>query len=158
MLFRSTESRRRTFLEAHHQMSENIKNIFAHNDANAKSQLLYRLHLLWHTHLVRSEKMEILFELDNLLYIIESSILKSATQVLGDIKSTLGKALESSPIILGSWIGGDRDGNPYVSNEVMTKTMKIAHKAIIEIYIRTSEKLIRELSMSMDFIDRKSVV
>ncbi len=147
-----TESRRRTFLEAHHQMSENIKNIFAHNDANAKSQLLYRLHLLWHTHLVRSEKMEILFELDNLLYIIESSILKSATQVLGDIKSTLGKALESSPIILGSWIGGDRDGNPYVSNEVMTKTMKIAHKAIIEIYIRTSEKLIRELSMSMDFI------
>ncbi|MCX2717099.1 phosphoenolpyruvate carboxylase [Helicobacter sp. MIT 21-1697] len=147
-----TESRRRTFLEAHHQMSENIKNIFAHNDENAKSQLLYRLHLLWHTHLVRSEKMEILFELDNLLYIIESSILKSATKVLNDIESTLGKSLETSPIILGSWIGGDRDGNPYVSNEVMTKTMKIAHKAIIEIYIRISEKLIRELSMSIDFI------
>ncbi|TLD96364.1 phosphoenolpyruvate carboxylase [Helicobacter jaachi] len=147
-----TESRRRTFLEAHHQMSQNIQAIFTHNDSAAKAQLLYRLHLLWHTHLVRSEKMEILFELDNLLYIIESSILEAATKVLGDIQCLLNKNLEHSPITLGSWIGGDRDGNPYVSNEIMTKVMKIAHKAIIEVYIKKCDKLIRELSMSMDFI------
>ncbi|WP_300720183.1 phosphoenolpyruvate carboxylase [uncultured Helicobacter sp.] len=147
-----TESRRRTFLEAHHQMSENIKAIFMHNDEKAKNQLLYRLTLLWHTHLVRSEKMEILYELDNLLYIIESSVLESATEVLNAVETLLDKPLESSPITLGSWIGGDRDGNPYVNNEIMTKVMKITHNAIINIYINKCEKLIRELSLSMDFM------
>lgn len=147
-----TESRRRTFLEAHHQMSQNIKAILAHNDEKAKNQLLYRLKLLWQTHLVRSEKMEILYELDNLLYIIESSVLASALQVLDFVQSLLDKPLESSPITLGSWVGGDRDGNPYVSNEIMTKVMKIAHKAIINIYITRCDKLIRELSISIDFV------
>lgn len=147
-----TESRRRTFLEAHHQMSEYIKAILFYDDKNAKEKLLYRLKLLWHTHLVRSEKMEILYELDNLLYIIESSILFSATQVLGFVQSMLNTPLESSPIILGSWIGGDRDGNPYVSNEIMTKAMKIAHHSIIDIYIKQTQKLLRELSLSIDFI------
>lgn len=151
-----TESRRRTFLEAHHKMSQYIKDIINATDSTksseAKAKLLYRLRLLWHTHLVRSEKMEILYELDNLLYIIESSILSSASGVLGDIEALLGKRLESSPITLGSWIGGDRDGNPFVSNEILTKVMKTAHKAIITIYIKQCEKLLRELSISIDFI------
>lgn len=151
-----TESRRRTFLEAHHQMSENIKVIFTSNDAHliatAENQLLYRLNLLWRTHLVRSEKMEILYELDNLLYIIESSLLESAVNVIGSIQSLLPHTLLTSPIVLGSWIGGDRDGNPYVSNEIMTKVMKTTHNAIVKIYIKTCEQLIRELSLSMDFI------
>ena len=147
-----TESRRRTFLEAHHQMSENINAIFKNNDENAKNQLLYRLKLLWQTHLVRNEKMEILYELDNLLYIIESSVLESATQVLQYVQNLLDKPLQYSPIILGSWVGGDRDGNPYVSNEIMTKAMKIAHKAIIDMYIAKCDKLIRELSISIDFV------
>ncbi len=145
-----TESRRRTFLEAHHKMSKNIRDIFSSNDSQARFELLYRLNLLWHTHLVRSEKMEILFELDNLLYIIESSIVESATQVLSDIQALIGTNLKHSPIILGSWVGGDRDGNPYVSNEIMTKVMKTAHRAIIEMYIKKCEKLIRELSLSSD--------
>ena len=91
-----------------------------------------------------------LFELDNLLYIIESSIVESATQVLSDIQALIGTNLKHSPIILGSWVGGDRDGNPYVSNEIMTKVMKTAHRAIIEMYIKKCEKLIRELSLSSD--------
>ena len=146
-----TESRRRTFLEAHHQMSKNIRDIFSSNDSQARFQLLYRLKLLWHTHLVRSEKMEILFELDNLLYIIESSIANSATQVISDIQALVGVNLERSPIVLGSWVGGDRDGNPYVSNEIMTRVMKTAHRAIVEMYIKKCETLIRELSLSSDF-------
>ena len=41
-----TESRRRTFLEAHHKMSKNIRDIFTHNDSQARFELLYRLNLL----------------------------------------------------------------------------------------------------------------
>lgn len=161
-----TESRRRTFLEAHHQMSEDIAVLLNHNVDSishsninpnkdiqqAINRLLYRLNLLWKTHLVRSEKMEVLFELDNLLYIIESSIIPASVKILKIIQDSLDSTLSHSPIKLGSWIGGDRDGNPFVTNELMTKVMKLSHTSIINLYIKHIEVLIRELSMSSDFI------
>lgn len=147
-----TESRRRTFLEAHHEISDDLSKIFEFNDENAKEHIKYRLRLLWQSHLVRSEKLEVLFELDNLLYIVESSIIKSAQNVLDLIEKILEKPLKKSPIELGSWIGGDRDGNPFVTNEVMTRVMRTQHQLIIEIYLQKIQKLIRELSISTDFV------
>ncbi|PAF44695.1 phosphoenolpyruvate carboxylase [Helicobacter sp. 11S02596-1] len=150
-----TESRRRTFLEAHHEISDDLNKIFAFKDEEAKQHLKYRLHLLWQSHLVRSEKLEVLFELDNLLYIVESSILRSSQKVLGFIQNLLQKPLETSPIQLGSWIGGDRDGNPFVTNELMTQVMRTQHELIIKIYLEKIKRLQRELSISTDFLPIK---
>ena len=93
--------------------------------------------------------MEILFQLDNLLYIIEASIAKSATQVLSDIQALIGTNLKHSPIIilLGEC---DEDGNPYVSNEIMTKVMKMHAKQSCKCISISVKKLIRELSPSSD--------
>ncbi|PAF45413.1 phosphoenolpyruvate carboxylase [Helicobacter sp. 11S02629-2] len=156
-----TESRRRTFLEAHQEISKELANIEEYKllDTLKAKELLeksyknikYRLHLLWKTHLVRSEKLEVLFELDNLLYIVESSILPSALKTLNEVSNILEAPLSVSPIKLGSWIGGDRDGNPTVTNELFTKVMKTQHELIINIYIKEINKLIRELSISVDF-------
>lgn len=146
-----TESRRRTFLEGHHEISNDLFKIFEIGDKNAKEHLEYRLRLLWQSHLVRSEKLEVLFELDNLLYIVESSVLKSSQKVLESIEKILKRPLETSPIKLGSWIGGDRDGNPFVTNELMTQAMRTQHEQIIKIYLRKIRHLSRELSVSDDF-------
>ncbi|MGP1449696.1 MAG: phosphoenolpyruvate carboxylase [Wolinella sp.] len=147
-----TESRRRTFLEAHTEISTDIDKIFSHapDRAEAEEHLRYRLMLLWQSHLIRNEKIEVLFELDNLLYIIESSVLSSALKVCGEVERVMGQPLKRSPIRLGSWVGGDRDGNPYVTNEVMTRVMKIQHETIINLYIKKVERLIRELSIASD--------
>lgn len=147
-----TESRRRTFLEAHHEISDDLCKIFELKDEEAKEHLKYRLRLLWQSHLVRSEKLEVLFELDNLLYIVESSILTSSQKVLDFIQNLLQKPLEISPIQLGSWIGGDRDGNPFVTNELMTRVMRTQHELIIKIYLQKIKRLERELSISTDFL------
>ncbi|CBG40592.1 phosphoenolpyruvate carboxylase [Helicobacter mustelae] len=146
-----TESRRRTFLEAHYAINRDLHKIFELHDEELIEDINYRLHLLWRTHLVRSQKLEVLFELDNLLYIIETSILNSAQKTLNMLSALLPKPLSKSPIRLGSWIGGDRDGNPFVSNELMTQVMKTQHKLLINLYIKKVEKLIRELSISQDF-------
>ncbi|PAF43096.1 phosphoenolpyruvate carboxylase [Helicobacter sp. 11S03491-1] len=146
-----TESRRRTFLEAHHEISDDLSKIFEFHKEEAKEHIKYRLRLLWKSHLVRSEKLEVLFELDNLLYIVESSILKSSRKILDFIEEILQKPLENSPIQLGSWIGGDRDGNPFVTNELMTRVMRTQHELIIKIYLQKIQKLSRELSISTDF-------
>ncbi|STQ86035.1 phosphoenolpyruvate carboxylase [Helicobacter muridarum] len=158
-----TESRRRTFLEAHQEITTELEKIEQFSNApssfinkereirQSQDNIKYRLHLLWNSHLVRSEKLEVIFELDNLLYIVENSILPSALRVLNQVSNRLNKPLKISPIKLGSWIGGDRDGNPFVTNEMMTRVMKIQHELIINTYIERINKLIRELSISVDF-------
>ncbi len=146
-----TESRRRTFLEAHYKITQDLHKVFELGDLKAKEHIAYRLRLLWQTHLVRSEKLEVLFELDNLLFIVENSILIASQKVLEYIEKLLDKPLSNSPIHLGSWIGGDRDGNPFVTNELMTEVMKTQHKVIINFYIQKLNRLSRELSISSDF-------
>ncbi|NWF66689.1 MAG: phosphoenolpyruvate carboxylase [Campylobacterales bacterium] len=142
-----TESRRRTFLEAHHELSSDLKEIFDNDNEYAKNHLRYRLSLLWQSDLIRKEKIEVLFELDNLLYIVESSMLSTLVKFSQEIESVVGE-LDDSIVKLGSWIGGDRDGNPYVTNDVMTKAMKTQHNAIINLYISKLDRLLRELSIS----------
>ncbi len=159
-----TESRRRTFLEAHQEITKELEKIeqfsYMPNDCipykdrevqQSKENIKYRLHLLWNSHLVRSEKLEVIFELDNLLFIVENSILPSALRVLNQVSNRLNKPLKISPIKLGNWIGGDRDGNPFINNEIMTRVMKMQHELIINTYIKEVDKLIRELSVSVDF-------
>ena len=145
-----TESRRRTFLEAHSEITQDLRKIFELGDKKAKDHIQYRLHLLWQTNLVRTQKIEVLFELDNLLFIVENSILPSSQKVLEYIETMLEHPLKHSPIRLGSWIGGDRDGNPFVTNDLMTEVMKIQHKLIINFYIKKLERLVRELSICSD--------
>jgi phosphoenolpyruvate carboxylase len=150
-----TESRRRTFLEAHNQISDDLENVIKNSSDESRKHLRYRLVLLWNSDLIREEKIEVLFELDNLLYIIENSILPSLQKVNSDIQELSGK-MKKPVIRLGSWIAGDRDGNPFVTNEIMTKAMKIQHKTIIEHYIKEIDKLSRELSVSVNNMQIKT--
>jgi phosphoenolpyruvate carboxylase len=150
-----TESRRRTFLEAHNQISHDLEKIINNIDkVKSEQHLRYRLVLLWNSDLIREEKIEVLFELDNLLYIIEESILPALSQVNSDIEELNGQ-IKKPVIRLGSWIAGDRDGNPFVTNEVMTKAMKIQHETIIKRYIKEIDELLRELSISSNNIEVK---
>lgn len=152
-----TESLRRTFLESYHEIDDALESWFKFRDIKAKEHLKYRLNLLWYSHIVRSEKIEVLFELDNLLYFMESSILQSGVKILKDMQEALEalgdkETLKKSPIRLGSWIGGDRDGNPYVSNSIMLAVMKRQHDTIIHQYLKRVDKLVRELSIAQEYI------
>ena len=146
-----TESLRRTFLESYHDMSDDLNLYCKLQDESAKEHLKYRLHLLWKSHIVRNEKIEVLFEHDNLLYFMESSILKSGVEVLQTLENDLNITLKKSPIRLGSWIGGDRDGNPFVTNNTMIKVAKRQHEVIIKRYLKEIEKLSRELSIAQEY-------
>jgi len=142
-----TESRRRTFLEAHHDLIQDFYRIFKYADEDALEHLRYKLNLLWQTNVIRDEKIEVLFELDNLLYSIETSVLPALTKIHDEIEKITGR-LDSHVVKLCSWIGGDRDGNHFVTNQVMTKVMKTQMETIIGIYVKDIGNLIRDLSIS----------
>ena len=142
-----TESRRRTFLEAHHDLIQDFYRIFKYGDGDALEHFRYKLNLLWQTNLIRDEKIEVLFELDNLLYGVETSVLPALTKIHEEIERITGK-MDSHVVKLCSWIGGDRDGNHFVTNQVMTKVMKSQMETIVNIYIKDIGNLIRDLSIS----------
>lgn len=142
-----TESRRRTFLEAHHDLIQDFYRIFKYGDGDALEHFRYKLNLLWQTNLIRDEKIEVLFELDNLLYGVETSVLPALTRIHEEIERITGK-MDSHVVKLCSWIGGDRDGNHFVTNQVMTKVMKTQMETIVNIYIKDIGNLIRDLSIS----------
>ncbi|MBP7862548.1 phosphoenolpyruvate carboxylase [bacterium] len=52
----------------------------------------------------------------------------------------------------GSWIGGDRDGNPYVTTDVTKSTLEMQRKVILEKYLKTLEKVFNELSHSSNVL------
>ena len=82
---------------------------------------------------------------------MDSSILQSRVNVSAEVQSTLQITLKNTTISLGSWIGGDRDGNPYVTNGVMIEVMKRQHQTIIEHYLKQIDKLSRELSIAQEY-------
>ena len=148
-----TESRRRIYLQAHRAISSNLGKIFEHNDTQAQNDLRYRLKLLWQSDLTRKEKIHVLSEVENLICTIDGPILNSISMLIDDIESLTNKTLQAPVVRLGSWVGGDRDGNPYVTNEVLTQVMKIQHTTIINKYIRITKDLLDELSISTNIVD-----
>lgn len=62
-------------MEAHHDLIQDFYRIFKYGDGDALEHFRYKLNLLWQTNLIRDEKIEVLFELDNLLYGVETSVL-----------------------------------------------------------------------------------
>lgn len=147
-----TESRRKVFLQSHRYISQDLQNIFQYNDKKSKEDFLYRLKLMWQSSLVRREKLKVLYEHDNLLYSIEDTILDALVDLHEDVEQITGK-LDASAIKLGSWIGGDRDGNPYVNNNILTTVMKTQHNTIIKIYLKQLKTMLNEFSISSVLVD-----
>ncbi len=59
-----------------------------------------------------------------------------------------GLPIEAAPIRFGSWIGGDRDGNPFVTPEVTRSACLMARWTGLSLYAKEIEQLRFELSMS----------
>ncbi|MBX6365735.1 MAG: phosphoenolpyruvate carboxylase [Gemmatimonadetes bacterium] len=64
-----------------------------------------------------------------------------------------GEALEPRElptlVRFGSWIGGDRDGNPYVRPETTRQALALARRTILDAYLRELEQLVERLSMAV---------
>ena len=59
-----------------------------------------------------------------------------------------GLPLDAAPIRFGSWIGGDRDGNPFVTPDVTRRACLMARWTALSLYAKEIEQLRFELSMS----------
>ena len=107
----------------------------------------------WETDEVRHERPTPLDEVKGGLFVFEQTIweaLPRSLRALDDALRThtgLPLPIDASPIRFGSWIGGDRDGNPNVTAEVTGKAVLLARWVAADLYEREIDALRSELSM-----------
>jgi phosphoenolpyruvate carboxylase len=109
--------------------------------------------VLWQTDELRLERPEPADEARNAVYYLADLYAEAAPEVLSDLRDTLaglGAELPATarPLTFGTWIGGDRDGNPYVSADVTMQVLTIQHEHGIRGAERAVARLAEELSVS----------
>ena len=109
--------------------------------------------LLWLTAEVRTERPSVIDEINSALWYLENRLIKAGARSLAELRRAYEEVFEreltvKAPLRIGSWVGGDRDGNPYVSPDVTTVAVKRAAQTVISTYRRTVRDLINYLSLS----------
>ncbi len=154
-----TEVSRRTLAEKHNRIATLL-------DARDRSDLTQTEHgdivdairrevmAAWGTREVRDHQPTPLDEVRGGLVVFEQSLWHALPVYLRVVdralRATTGRGLpiEVAPIRFGSWIGGDRDGNPHVTPEVTRRACLLSRWAAADLYLRDIEALRNELSLA----------
>lgn len=110
---------------------------------------------LWLTSMLRLAKLAVADEIQNGLAYFGLTFLSEVPRLYSEIESRLQArlGLESAPwlppfLTVGTWIGGDRDGNPNVNAEVLALALRDGARLIFNHYLNEINALGRELSLS----------
>ncbi|WP_395306753.1 phosphoenolpyruvate carboxylase [Mycobacterium sp. AMU20-3851] len=154
-----TETRRRTVFDTQHQITELMRRrLHGHTRTEAgrdiETELRRHILTLWQTALVRLSRLKISDEIETGLRYYPAAFLEVIPRVNAEVRAALqerfpGAELLAQPILRpGSWIGGDRDGNPNVTAEVVRLASGRAAFTAFDHYFGEITALEEELSMS----------
>lgn len=148
-----TETRRRTVFDTQHRITELMRlRLFGHDDV--ERELRRHILTLWQTALIRLSRLKIQDEIETGLRYYQAAFFEVIPQVNAEVRTALqarwpdARLLEEPIVRPGSWIGGDRDGNPNVTAEVVRLATGRAAYAALEHYFTEITGLEQELSMS----------
>ncbi|MGP5102969.1 phosphoenolpyruvate carboxylase [Psychrobacter celer] len=152
-----TEARRRTTMNI-------LQTLYEHTDAmgvypegsrafeQAKQKTAETIDLLWSSDEVRTRKPLVYDEINNGLHYFDASLFTAIPKVYRNIKDAIVEIYpELSDYALpafvnfGSWIGGDRDGNPFVTHETTEMAVLMHANTVLRHYQVLIRKLRREL-------------
>lgn len=157
-----TESRRRSIQEILRHIFERLGDLTdEHLKQGVPSELekilLRHIRLLWFTNELRTSRLRPEDEINNGMRFFKESLFQAVPRLYRDAETALTKIYPDAtfdiPHILqfGSWMGGDRDGNPNVTSKVTVFALRQQHQAITETYIERLESLSRLLTHSKAF-------
>ncbi|WP_245152428.1 phosphoenolpyruvate carboxylase [Allopusillimonas soli] len=157
-----TEVQRKSTLDLHREIARQL----AHSDdtltASERQLLAQRMAglvaTLWQTRMLRRQKLTVLDEIDNALTYYESTFLRALPRLYQDLAARLRPAGKSAfsiktealpPFLrMGSWIGGDRDGNPNVNADTLEQAVLRQSRVVLRHYLNEIKALGTELSLS----------
>ncbi|WP_395407057.1 phosphoenolpyruvate carboxylase [Pseudoduganella sp. UC29_106] len=154
-----TEVQRKSILDAEHD----IARLLASRDlpqtpkelANTLHMLKSRIATLWQTRMLRYSKLTVADEIENALSYYRITFLRELPALYDDIECEIAEryeqpasAIDASYVQMGSWIGGDRDGNPNVNAGTMKHALERQATTILDFYLDEAHALGAELSIS----------
>ncbi len=160
-----TESKRRTILESLRRIfiiSEKLTTKSTQNEQDEVIEILKRhIQILYKTNEVRVRKLQVIDEVKNGLYYFRECLFNAVPQTYRSMEKALKVTYNRDNEIVkvpsfmqfGSWIGGDRDGNPFVKHNTTVLALRMQAQAVLEEYIDRVSKLSHVLSHSIQFCD-----
>ncbi len=161
-----TEVRRKTVLDALGRIADLLDERGRHgNDLTETDRIEESLRLeilaLWQTAILRLSKLRVRDEINESLRYYESSLFEVVPALQRDVGREFTKrwpaAMVNRPVLgpvisMGSWIGGDRDGNPFVTADVLRAATTQQARVALGHHLAALQRLSIELSMSSRLI------
>jgi phosphoenolpyruvate carboxylase len=107
---------------------------------------------LWQTRMLRYSRLTVADEIENALSYYRYTFLRQLPRLYLELESELGFAPPAF-LQMGSWIGGDRDGNPNVNADTLRRALIKQSTLILDFYLEEVHRLGAELSMSSLLVD-----
>lgn len=147
-----TEVRRKSLLDTEHAIFKLLENrAYLKNKTDLsrnEMQLRARVSQLWQTELLREARLSVRDEIDNSLGYYRTTFLREIPKLYADIEARL-EGLRVPPFLrMGAWVGGDRDGNPNVTQESLQTALRMQCETALRYYLVEVHELGAELSIS----------
>ena len=160
-----SEVQRKSILEIEQQLASQLtdrvslisKKELEHNDLLIRGSIC----VLWQTRILRFSKLTVVNEIENVLSYYQATFLDKIPEILQNLEHDLNVQYKKEllepyelPCFLrmGSWIGGDRDGNPFVNGATLSQAANMQAATAFKFYLKEVDTLRRELSISTRLI------
>ncbi len=156
-----TEANRRTILFKHKVIADILSELevidLGPREAEDRLRLLNEnIHSLWQSDENRELKPTVQDEVTHGLYYLSTTVFELVPAVYKELEEQIRKFYpgfrKPLPVFFryGSWIGGDRDGNPFVTSAVTERALAAQQRRVLELYLAETEILFAHLSMSVN--------
>ncbi len=108
----------------------------------------------WHSDVIRKQRPTPLDEAKWGFAVVENSLWEAVPDFLRELDERLedylgeGLPLDARPVHFSSWMGGDRDGNPFVTHKITREVLLLSRSKAAELYLNDINELISELSIT----------
>ncbi|AGP87063.1 phosphoenolpyruvate carboxylase [Alteromonas mediterranea] len=153
-----TEVTRRTLIHKHKELADCLQAVHQESlsDVERKkveTRIADLIAQAWHTEEIRSVRPTPVDEARWGFSVIENSLWEAVPDFMRELDGRLNEdydvslPLDSSPVQFSSWMGGDRDGNPFVTSKVTEQVLLLARKRAAKLFAIDLDRLQVELSM-----------
>ncbi|WP_397474481.1 phosphoenolpyruvate carboxylase [Pusillimonas sp.] len=161
-----TEVQRKSTLDLHRAIAEQLalcdEALTDIERQRVRQRLAGLVGTMWHTRMLRQQKLTVLDEIDNAISYYRSTFLEAIPRLYQDFSDRLHPVRRSvfdvdvrmlPPFLrMGSWIGGDRDGNPNVDASALEQALLKQSACALEHYLTELKVLGTELSLSLAMV------
>jgi phosphoenolpyruvate carboxylase len=157
-----TEVQRKSVLDLQRRITDLLEQGEQSDDPDHENALRVAISTLWQTRMLRMNKLSVLDEVENGISYFKASFLSQLPrlhQKLGRLLQQLapvasGAGAPLRPVVrVATWIGGDRDGNPFVDADILNGALSLQGKAALSHYLNELHQLGAELSLSLRLTD-----